>query len=135
MSEYTPYMSIISQRKTTKIKKATKNRWKWPNICNIWNLQANLAKTFSSKYTEVIILVLFLWKTYIGAHSNHRKKNRRKPPKMKSPHICLVSQKKKKKNIKSFIRKAILSAEVIGLVVTAYSIDRQNFSHFLPPLA
>ena len=85
MSEYTPYMSIISQRKTTKIKKATKNRWKWPNICNIWDLQANLAKTFSAKYTEVIILVLFLLKTYKGGHSTHRQKKSKKAPQNEKP--------------------------------------------------
>ena len=44
---------------------------KWPNFCNIWNLLANLEKSFSGKYVEVYILVLILWKTHKGAHSNH----------------------------------------------------------------
>ena len=44
---------------------------KWSNFCNIWNLLANLEKIFSGKYVEVYILVLILWKTHKGAHSNH----------------------------------------------------------------
>ena len=44
---------------------------KWPNFCNIWNLLANLEKSFSGKYVEVYISVLILWKTHKGAHSNH----------------------------------------------------------------
>ena len=47
------------------------NDAKWPNFCNIWNLLANLEKSFSRKYVEVYILVLILWKTHKGAHSNH----------------------------------------------------------------
>ena len=40
-------------------------------------------KTVSEKYMEVSILVLFLWKTCKGAHSNHiRLKNWRKTQKM-----------------------------------------------------
>ena len=56
---------------------------KWPNFCNIWNLLANLEKRFSGKYVEVYILVLILWKTHKGAHSNHirQKKLKKIPPK------------------------------------------------------
>ena len=42
---------------------------KWPNFCNIWNLQANLGKNLSAKYKEVYILVLILWKTNRVVHS------------------------------------------------------------------
>ena len=44
---------------------------KWCNFCNIWNLLANLEKSFSGKYIEVYTSVLILWKTHKGAHSNH----------------------------------------------------------------
>ena len=54
---------------------------KWPNFCNIWNLLANLEKSFSGKYVEVYILVLILWKIHEGAHSNHiRQKKFKKTP-------------------------------------------------------
>ena len=56
---------------------------KWPNFCNIWNLLANLEKSFSGKYVEVYISVLILWKTHKGAYSNHirQKKIQENPPK------------------------------------------------------
>ena len=134
---------------------------KWPNFCNIWNLLANLEKSFSGKYVEVYISVLILWKTHKGAYSNHirQKKIQENPPKKwgKLPNFCNIW------NIKAYfgktfslkytkvyiIRKTILlgfhcflfhenilfASEVIALLVTVYSIDRQIFGHFLPPLA
>ena len=94
---------------------------KWPNFCNIWNLLANLEKSFSGKYVEVYISVLILWKTRKRVHSNHiRQKNFKKtPPKWrKLPNFRNI------RNIKAYfgetfsvkyikvymIRKIILSA-------------------------
>ena len=56
---------------------------KWPNFCNIWNLQANLGKNFSAKYTEVYVLVLILWKTNKGVHSKHFRQKKLKKTSLK----------------------------------------------------
>ena len=133
---------------------------KWPNFCNIWNLQANLGKNFSAKYTEVYILVPILWKTNKGVHSKHFRQKKLKKTSLKwrkLPNFRNVWNIKayfrktfSLKSIKVYIiRKTILlgfhcfffhenvlfTSEVIALLVTAYTIDRQIFGHFLPPLA
>ena len=128
---------------------------KWPNFCNIWNLLANLEKSFSGKYVEVYILVLILWKTHKGAHSNHIrqkkfKKTLQKWWKLSNFHNiwnikAYFGKTFSLKYIKVYIiRKTILSAfycflchenilftsEVIALLVAAYIIHRQIFCHF-----
>ena len=92
---------------------------KWPNFCNIWNLLANLEKSFSGKYVEVYISIL--WKTHKGAHSNHirQKEFKKKTPKWwKLPNFGYIWNIKayfgktfSLKYIKVYmIRKTILSA-------------------------
>ena len=88
------FICVQLVKETTKLKKITKNNSeKWSNFCNIWNLQANLGKNFSTKYTEVYILVLILWKANRGVHSTtlDKKKIEENLPKMtKLPNFCNV---------------------------------------------
>ena len=140
---------------------------KWPNFCNIWNLQANLGKDFSAKHIQVyiywffdILIILILWETNRGVHSNHIRQKKFKKTSLKwqkLPNFRNIWKIKayfgktfSLKYIKVYIiRKTILlgfhcaqfhenilfASGVIALLVTAYSIDWQIFGHFLPPLA
>ena len=107
-------------------------------------------RSFSGKYVEVYIVVLILWKTHKGAHSNHiRQKKFKKPPQIwrKLPNFRNIwSIKAYFGKTFSLIRKTILSAfdcflfhknipitfEVIALLLKA-NIIFGNFSvNFCP---
>ena len=116
------------------------NDEKWPNFCNIWNLLANLEKSFSGKYVEVYILVLILWKTNKGSHSNHIRQKKMNPLPPFTPHPPQKKMMKKKDIFLKVYRSIAIWPErqFYQLFITFYftnsyciiTENKYNFWHF-----
>ena len=97
MSDYTPYMCSQSKKNNKNKKKLQKIMMKMIKFLKFLESSVKFKKTFSEKYMEVYVLVLLLWKTCKGTHSNHirlkkMKKNAKNDDDYQIPKIFGISK-------------------------------------------